>query len=107
MDNRDPRIDALRNRARRFTKKGEHRKAALAIRESVALRPDAASYALLGASLKQARRQQEALDAFRQSLWLHRRNGQLGRARSVAQLMLDLDAFDPLATRTLEVRSAA
>lgn len=77
------------------------------MREAVALTPDACSYALLGSLLVRARRLDEALDAYRQSLWLHKRAGNLGRARTVAQLMLSVDGSDSLARRALETRNAA
>jgi len=86
--------EILRRRARRLARKGHHRKAAVALRELVALEADAATYALLGDMLRRARRGPEAVEALRQSLWLHRRAGAERRARTVARLIVAIDPFD-------------
>lgn len=90
----DSRTDILQRRARRATKKGEHRKAAVALRELVALRGDAKSWTLLGDTLRRARRPSEAVTALKQALWLHRKAGSDLRARTVARMLVELDPFD-------------
>ncbi len=84
--------EALKHRARRCAGKGEYRKAALALREAVALEGDAASWALLGDMLRRARRPSEAAQAFKQAEWLHRRAGAPRRAAVVARLLGTLAA---------------
>ena len=84
--------DLLKRRARRFARKGEYRKAALALREHAAREGDAASWVALGAMLRRARRIPEALNAFKQGMFLHRRAGAEARARTVARLIVELGA---------------
>ena len=78
---------ALRNRARRCARKKQYRKAALALREAAALDGAPATWAMLGAMLRRARREGEAIAALRQAEWLHRRAGSAGRAAAVARLI--------------------
>jgi hypothetical protein len=86
--------EILRRRARRATRKGDHRKAAVALRELVALEGDAKSWTLLGDTLKRARRPREAIRALKQACWLHRQAGADLRARTVARMLVELDPFD-------------
>jgi tetratricopeptide (TPR) repeat protein len=95
----DTREDVLKRRAQRLAKQGEYRKAALALRERVALTGDAASWVALGDMLRRARRTPEALNALRQGMHLHRQAGALGRARTVARMIVALDPWDARAAR--------
>ncbi len=91
--------DILRRRARRATQKGDHRKAAVALRELVALEGDAKSWTLLGDTLRRARRPREAIRALKQACWLHRQAGADLRARTVARMVVELDPFDEKVAR--------
>lgn len=95
----DTREDMLRRRALRSARKGDYRKAAVALRERVALCGDAPSWVALGDMLRRARRMKEALHALKQGLYLHRRNGAHGRARTVARMIVALDPWDTQAAR--------
>jgi hypothetical protein len=75
--------DPLVRRAIRLARKGEHRKAALALRELVSLHPSAANWSKLGVRLLQAGRHDQALDALKQGVWLHRQTGFVGRAEAL------------------------
>jgi len=90
----DTKEDILRRRARRAAKSGDHRKAAVALRELVALEGDAKSWTQLGDTLRRARRPKEAIRALKQALWLHRQAGEELRARTVARMLVELDPFD-------------
>lgn len=83
--------DLLKRRAHKLASKGELRKAALALRERAALVGDAASWVMAGAMLRRARRDEEAVTALRQGLWLHERSGELLRARSVAKILEEIE----------------
>jgi Flp pilus assembly protein TadD len=89
----------LLRRARRFALRGEHRKAAVALRELVTYSGDARSWTLLGDMLVRARRKAEAIAAFRQAMWLHNRSGSKLRARTVARLIVSLDPHDEKAVQ--------
>jgi len=91
----EDRRSLLLGRARRFARAGEYRKAAVALRQAAVLAGDAASWVKLGSMLVRARRQGEALQALKHGLWLHRRAGAAGRARTVARLMVELGSPDP------------
>ena len=95
----ESRTAVLQRRARRHAKKGDTRKAILALRESVALEATPQAWTRLGGALMQARREREALDALRQAAFLFRREGMLGRARAVARMILRLDPADAKAAR--------
>lgn len=95
----DGQDDLLKRRALRLAARGEYRKAALALRERAALVGDAASWVMAGAMLRRARREDEALVALRQGLWLHHRAGAARRARSVARVIVQMDPSDMLARR--------
>ena len=69
------------------------------MRQVVALTGDPASWVTLGNLLSRARRHAEAIQALRQGLWLHRRAGAQGRARTVARLILSIAPEDPEAIR--------
>ncbi len=84
----------LKRRALRLARKGEHRKAALVLRDLVTQHESAAAWVLLGSMLRRARRDSEALAALRQGLWLHRQDGADRRVRTVARLILALDPGD-------------
>lgn len=99
----DDEVDILKRRARRFARKGDYRKAALALRERAALIGDAPSFVVLGDMLRRARRVAEALDALKQGMYLHRRCGSQRRARTVARMIV---ALDPWGTRPPEFRYA-
>ena len=75
--------DPLVRRAIRLARKGEHRKAALVLRELVSLHPTAANWTKLGVRLLQAGRHDQALDALKQGVWLHRQTGFPGRAQAL------------------------
>ena len=107
MGSDDSREDILKRRAQRFARKGDYRKAALALRERVALTGDAASWVALGDMLRRARRVPEALNALRQGLYLHRKAGAEGRARTVARMIVALDPWDAKAARYTAVGKAS
>jgi len=86
-------------RAWRHARKGDYRKAVLALRELAAITGQAKNWVRLGDMLLRAQRNEEALDALRQAMWLHRRIGSEGRARTVARMILRVDPKDALATR--------
>lgn len=94
----DERVELLTRRARRHARKGDYRKAALALRERVALTGDARSWVALGDMLRRARRVPEALHALRQGMYLHRQAGACGRARTVARMIVALDPWDTKAS---------
>jgi hypothetical protein len=99
MSREDVKSDELKRRALRLARKGESRKAALALRERASLVDDAASWVMAGAMFQRANRQEDALAALRQGMWMHERAGSLGRARSVATLVERLDPSDKLARK--------
>ena len=83
---------ALLRKAARFARRGEDRKAALAMREAVALEPTAGNYCRLGVMLDRAGgRPTEALNALKQALFLFRQEDKAGRMRTVARMILALD----------------
>jgi tetratricopeptide (TPR) repeat protein len=100
------REDVLKRRAQRLARKGEYRKAALALRERVTLTGDAPSWVALGDMLRRARRTPEALNALRQGMYLHRQAGALGRARTVARMIVALDPWDAQAARMSSLERA-
>lgn len=94
----DP-VAVLRRRAARLLRKGEPRKAALALREATALDPSGAAYVRLAHALGAAGRRDEALHALKQALYCFRYDDMRGRARTVARLILQLDPSDTTAQR--------
>ena len=95
-------VRALRRRAARFLRKGETRKAILALREATALAPTGAAFVRLAHVLTRTGRQDEALHALKQALYCFRYDDMRGRARTVARLILALDPHD----RTAQKRAA-
>jgi hypothetical protein len=94
----DP-VLALRRRAARFVRRGEGRKAALALREAAALEPSGALFVRLAHVLQTMGKREEALHALRQALYCFRYDDMRGRARTVARLILALDPADSAAQR--------
>ena len=99
--------DIIRRRAHKLARKGEFRKAALALRELTTFRNDGATWVLLGSMLRRARREDEALHALREGLWLHRQAGNDLRVRSVARLILEIAPSDSKAARLADLPAAA
>jgi hypothetical protein len=93
------RASELRGKALRSARRGEWRKAALSLRELVALEDRASDWVRLGHALAQAGREGESLAAYRQGLFRHRRDGAPRRARTVARLILAACPGDPTALR--------
>jgi Flp pilus assembly protein TadD len=89
----DP-VRALRQRATRLLRKGEFRKAVLALREAAGLDQSGASFVRLAHGLLLVEKRDEALHALRQALYCFRHDDQRGRARTVAGLILKLDPGD-------------
>lgn len=81
------RAEVLRRRAQGHARKGDHRKAAQTMRQVVALDEQARSWVGLGQALRRARRIDEAIRAFQQGIYLHRRAGHVKRAQTVARLI--------------------
>jgi len=94
-DQKQHAVLTLRKRAARFTRKGEPRKAALALREAAALDPSGPSFVRLGHVLQRLGKRDDALHALRQALYCFRYDDMRGRARTVARLILALDPHDP------------
>lgn len=94
IDTDDRHENILRRRALRFARRGEYRRAAVALRERAALTNDAPSYVALGDMLRRARRVPEALRALKQGMYLHRQGGAGRRARTVARMIVALDPWD-------------
>ena len=97
----EDRASVLRRRACRLRKRGAHRKATVAQRELVALSGRPADWVQLGDMFDRAGRRADALQAYRQGLWHYRRLGEVGRARTVAGLVLELDPADSQAGRVV------
>jgi len=89
----DP-LRALNQRAARLLRKGEVRKAALALREAVSLSPHGPAYVRLAHVLGLLGKDAEALHALKQALYCFRHEHQRGRARTVARMILKLDPAD-------------
>lgn len=92
----------LRRRAAKFARRGDYRKAALSLRQLVCLDGTARSWVAFGAMLSRAKRYEEALEAYKQGLWLMRREGHDRRATTVARLILELSPNEPSASRVLK-----
>lgn len=93
------RVSVLRRRAARFSRRGEPRKAVLALREAASLDPSGSSYVRLAHALLSIGRRDDALRALRQALYCFRHDAMRGRARTVAKLVLTLDPADEGARR--------
>jgi Flp pilus assembly protein TadD len=78
----------LLGRARRCTRKGEDRKAMLALREACfGNGQDARLWVLYGVQCFRARRRDEAVHALKQALWLRQRAHDDARARVIRALI--------------------
>jgi hypothetical protein len=87
-------LRALNQRAARLLRKGEIRKAALALREVASLAADGPSFVRLAHVLGLLGKEAEALHALKQALYCFRHDHQRGRARTVARMVLKLDPAD-------------
>jgi len=94
----DP-LRALNQRAARLLRKGEARKAALALREAASLSPHGPAFVRLAWVLERLGKHEEALQALKQALYCFRHDHQRGRARTVARMILKLDPADASAQR--------
>lgn len=94
----DP-LRALNRRAARLLRKGEVRKAALALREAASLSPHGPAFVRLASVLERLGKREEALQALKQALYCFRHDHQRGRARTVARMILKLDPADVGAQR--------
>jgi Tfp pilus assembly protein PilF len=90
---------ALRRRAIRFIRRGELRKALLALREAASLDQSGASYVRLAHLQMQMGRNDEALQSLKQAMFSFRHDDMRGRARTVARMVLKLDPLDRGALR--------
>jgi hypothetical protein len=75
-------------------RKGEVRKAALALREVASVNADGPAYVRLAWVLERLGKHNEALHALKQALFCFRHDHQRGRARTVARMILKLDPTD-------------
>lgn len=86
---------ALIDRARRCRRRGEQRRALVALREAcLRAAEDPRLWCLYGALCWQGRRREEALHAFRQSLWFRERQGDELRARVIRALVARIEQGD-------------
>jgi hypothetical protein len=90
---------ALNQRAARLLRKGEVRKAALALREAAGIAADGPAFVRLAHVLGLLGKDDEALHALKQALYCFRHDHQRGRARTVARMILKLDPADAGAQR--------
>ncbi len=90
---------ALRRRAHRHVRKGELRKAVVALRQLAALGGEARHWVALGHVLSRANKHSEAIEAWKQGLWLHKQSGAERRAATVARLILKVDPSDRVAQK--------
>ena len=102
MSSTDSEVSILARRARRYARRGQFRKAAIAQRQHAALTDTPASWVRLGDMLRRAGRRNEALRAFHQGMYRHRIAGAYARMSSVAKLILKIDPNDSTAGRCLE-----
>jgi len=93
MHRDDTREAILKRRARRHARKGDYRKAAVALREHAAISGEAAAFVALGDMLRRARRTAEAVRALKQGMYLHRRGGARRRAQTVERMIIALDPW--------------
>ena len=93
------RLTTLRRRAARQLKQGDARKAALTLRDAIALDPSGVNYVRLGHALTRAGKRGDAVLALKQALFLFRHEDMRPRARTVARLILKLDPNDSAAQR--------
>jgi uncharacterized protein HemY len=74
-------------RTRRLRRRGEYRKAAIALRQLLFREPSAARWVQLGFLLSQAGRPQQSIDAYKQGKWLHVRAGNARKATVIDALI--------------------
>jgi hypothetical protein len=87
------REQTLLRRARRCARKGDDRKALVALREAcLSAGTDARLWVLYGAACWRARKADEALRAMRQALWFRERNRDERRARVVKALIARIES---------------
>ena len=91
--------ELIERRAEKFVRKGQFRKAALAFRKLAGNSDEPRHWVALGHLWRRARRNEQALDALRQGMFLHKRRGSSERARTVARMILELDPADSGAFR--------
>jgi hypothetical protein len=83
----EARADVLVRQARRWRRRGEHRRAMVALSQACVLRQqDAALWTLYADACVRARRREAAADALGQALWLRQRARDHGRARVTRRL---------------------
>lgn len=92
-------IRALRRRAARCMRRGETRKAVMALREAAARDPSGPSLVRLAHVLVLLGKREDALHALRQALYCFRHEAARGKARTVARLILRLDPADAAARK--------
>ena len=86
--NAETREQSLLNRARRHRRRGEHRKAMLALREACySASRDARLWTLYAMSCVRAGRADDCAQALRQALWLRERENDDARARVTRSLI--------------------
>jgi Flp pilus assembly protein TadD len=91
--------EIIERRAQRFLRKGQYRKAALVLRKLAGSSEEPRHWVTLGHMWRRARRRDQALDALKQGMFLHKRRGASDRARTVARMILELDPQDSGAFR--------
>ena len=91
--------ELIERRAEKFVRKGQFRKAALALRKLAGSSEEPRHWVALGELWRRARRPEQALDALRQGMFLHKRQGASDCARDVARMILELDPADSGAFR--------
>lgn len=94
--------EIIERRVQRFLRKGQFRKAALALRKLAGSSEEPRHWVALGHMWRRARRRDQALDALKQGMFLHKRRGAGDRARTVARLILELDPQDSGAFRVAD-----
>jgi tetratricopeptide (TPR) repeat protein len=92
-------VARLHRRAVRYRKKGESRKAAIALRQAAAFAPSGPAFVRLAQALSEAGKVAHALHALRQALYCFRHDDLRGKARTVARLILALDPSDTSALK--------
>ena len=94
--------EMIQRRTTRLARKGQYRKAALALRKLAGSSGEPRHWVALGHLWRRARRRDQALDALRQGMFLHKRRGADQRARTVARMILELDPADSGAFRVAD-----
>lgn len=91
--------ELIERRSARLARKGQFRKAAIALRKLAGASEEPRHWVALGHLWQRARRHEQALDALKQGMFLHKRRGADERARTVARMILELDPADSGAFR--------